>query len=202
MPALVAGAGGVRFAFAACAALLFVAHIGFGAIRLAGASDATVPGVKLRIVQPAIDQSERWQSGHEDEIMRRYLEMSDGATSPERSGVGSATHVIWPESAFPFFLTERPDALAAIAALLPPGTTLITGAARAETPSGSGAFARVFNSVYVIGDDGEILSAYDKVHLVPFGEYLPFRSFFEGLRHPATDRFARRLLARDEPAGR
>src|SRR5262249_24033979 len=118
--------------FVACAALLFLSHLGFGAIRLALASDATVPGVKLRIVQPAIDQSEKWMSGHEEEIMKRYLEMSDGTTGPGRSGVASATHLIWPESAFPFFLTERPDALAAIAALLPAGTTLITGAARPE----------------------------------------------------------------------
>jgi apolipoprotein N-acyltransferase len=165
----------------AFAAVLFLAHLGFGAIRLALASDATVPGVKLRIVQPAIDQSEKWMNGHEEEIMKRYLEMSDGATSPDRSGVGSATHVIWPESAFPFFLTERPDALAAIAALLPLGTTLITGAARPEPASGGQPSERAYNSVFVIAHGGEILAAYDKVHLVPFGEYLPFRSFFESL---------------------
>ena len=167
--------------FLAFVVLLFLSHLGFGAIRLALANDAVVTGVKLRIVQPAIDQSERWMSGHENEIIKRYLEMSDGATAPDRSGVGSATHLIWPESAFPFFLTERPDALAAIAALLPPGTTLITGAARPEPPSGVDGAERAFNSVFVIGHGGEILSAYDKVHLVPFGEYLPFRSFLESL---------------------
>ena len=161
--------------------LLFLAHLGFGAVRLSLASNATVPGVKLRIVQPALDQSEKWMNGHEDEIMKHYLEMSDGATAPDHSGVGSATHLIWPESAFPFFLTERPDALAAIAALLPAGTTLITGAARAESANGSRPSERAFNSVFVIANDGEILSAYDKVHLVPFGEYLPFRGFFESL---------------------
>ena len=41
------------------------------------------------------------------------------------------THLIWPESAFPFFLTREPDALAQIATLLPDGTVLITGAVRA-----------------------------------------------------------------------
>ena len=92
------------------------------------------------------------------------------------------THLIWPESAFPFFLTREPDALAQIADLLPPGTVLITGAARApRTPNADGRITRAYNSVYVIDHDGTILSVYDKVHLVPFGEYLPFQDFLERL---------------------
>ena len=59
--------------------------------------------------------------------------------------------------------------------------TLITGAARPEPVSDSNGRERAFNSVFVIGHGGEILSAYDKVHLVPFGEYLPFRNFLESL---------------------
>jgi apolipoprotein N-acyltransferase len=159
-----------------------VAHVGYGVVRLAAASDAVVPGVHLRIVQPALAEADKWRKEKGDEILKRYLEMSDGATSPERSGIGSVTHLIWPESAFPFLLTERPDALAAIAALLPPGTTLITGAARRELAGAADPAAQVFNSVYVIDDKGEVRGAYDKVNLVPFGEYLPLRSFFEALR--------------------
>jgi apolipoprotein N-acyltransferase len=164
----------------AFAALLLLAHVGYGALRLHSATNAVVADVRLRIVQPAIDQSEKFQIGNTDAIFKRYLELSDTATSPNRSGVGSATLLIWPESAFPFLLTERPDALAAIAELLPAGTTLVTGAVRAEPASGDAA-RRVFNSVYVIADDGEILSAYDKVNLVPFGEFLPFQNFLEAL---------------------
>jgi apolipoprotein N-acyltransferase len=167
--------------FICIAVLLFLSHLGFGAVRLALASSATVPGVKLRIVQPALDQSEKWMTGHEDEIMKRYITMSDAAAAAGHGGIGSVTHLIWPESAFPFFLTERPDALAAIAALLPAGTTLITGAARPEPASGQEDHERTFNSVFVIGHGAEILAAYDKVHLVPFGEYLPFRGFLESL---------------------
>ena len=63
-------------------------HLGYGALRLAGASDATVAGVTLRIVQPSIEQDEKWQSANDDEIVRRYLELSDAASSPERTGVG------------------------------------------------------------------------------------------------------------------
>jgi apolipoprotein N-acyltransferase len=72
--------------------------------------------------------------------------------------------------------------LAQIAALLREGTVLITGAIRAPdtTPPG-GVVNRAYNSIYVIGHDGSILSVYDKVHLVPFGEYLPFQDLLERL---------------------
>ena len=92
------------------------------------------------------------------------------------------THLIWPESAFPFFLTREPDALAQIAALLPEGTVLITGAVRApESAPPEARITRAYNSVYVIDHAGSILSVYDKVHLVPFGEYLPFQTVLERL---------------------
>ena len=52
---------------------------------------------------------------------------------------------------------------------------LITGAARAAEITENPRRIRAFNSIYVIDHDGTILSVYDKVHLVPFGEYLPFQ---------------------------
>jgi apolipoprotein N-acyltransferase len=71
--------------------------------------------------------------------------------------------------------------MAQIAELLPQGAVLITGAVRApESPPGQ-KFERAYNSIYVIDHDGTILSVYDKIHLVPFGEYLPFQDFFENL---------------------
>jgi apolipoprotein N-acyltransferase len=164
----------------AFAALLFLGHLGFGAWRLAGATDGTVSGTAIRIVQPSVEQSAKWQIENTDTIFKRYLELSDSTPDPDHKGVASATIVVWPETALPFVLTERPDALAAIGALLPADTTLITGASRVEPAAGREP-PRVFNSVYVIGDDGTIEAAYDKVHLVPFGEYLPFQSFLEWL---------------------
>ena len=80
-----------------------------------------------------------------------------------------------------FFLSRAPGRAGSIAALLPPGTTLlITGAARTSRLPATRRRG-VFNSVLVIGDDGEILDVYDKVHLVPFGEFLPFQGFLERL---------------------
>ncbi len=158
------------------AVVVLLAHVGYGALRLSVASDATVPNVHLRIVQPSIPQSERWAIDEADETMRHYLDLSRG----DDVGGLSATVLIWPESAFPFLLTERPSALTAIADLLPEGTTLITGAARAGD-DGDDLSSQVFNSIYVIDESGEIRAAYDKVHLVPFGEYVPFRPLFDAL---------------------
>ncbi|HVZ15133.1 MAG TPA: apolipoprotein N-acyltransferase [Bauldia sp.] len=166
---LIEGGRGARLTLAA-ALILFAAHLGFGWWRLSAAgADPVVPGVALRIVQPSIPQDERWVEASAGTIMSRYVSLSlNGARN-----LTGVTHLIWPESAFPFLLTEHPEALTAIADLLPKGATLITGAARAERVIGGDGGPLVYNSIYVIDDVGEIRAAYDKVHLVPFGEYLP-----------------------------
>ena len=112
--------------------------------------------------------------------MDRYIALSDRASGPQSLGVHDVTHLIWPESAFPFFLTREPDALAQITQLLRGGTVLITGAVRLAEPVNP-ADPAAYNSIYVIDHDGSIVSLYDKVHLVPFGEYLPFQHVLESL---------------------
>ena len=152
-----------------------------GALRLARTPTTLVDGVRLRIMQPNLPQDEKFNYGAKQKVMSLYLELSDRSTGPQSTGVRDVTHLIWPESAFPFLLAREPDALAQIAALLPQGTVLITGAVRApESPPGQ-APQRAYNAVYVIDHDGSILSVYDKVHLVPFGEFLPFQELFERL---------------------
>jgi apolipoprotein N-acyltransferase len=71
--------------------------------------------------------------------------------------------------------------MAQIADFLPKGTVLITGSVRApDLPPGS-RITRAYNSIYIIDHDGSVLSVYDKLHLVPFGEYLPFQEWMERL---------------------
>lgn len=164
------------------AALAVLAALGiYGAVRLATTPTTFVEGVKLRIMQPSIPQDQRFNHAAKAEVMRRYLALSSRTTSPQAHGLAGVTLLIWPESAFPFFLTREPDALAAIADLLPPGTQLITGAARLAEPESGPGRIRAYNSVYVIDHDGTIVSVYDKLHLVPFGEFLPLRGAFERL---------------------
>jgi apolipoprotein N-acyltransferase len=153
---------------------------GFGAMRLARTPTRLVDGVHLRIMQPNLQQDVRFNYAAKQQVMDRYIALSDRASGPQSLGVRDATHLIWPESAFPFFLSREPDALAQITRLLQSGTVLITGAVRAAEPANS-AEPAVYNSIYVIDHSGSIVSLYDKVHLVPFGEYLPFQRFLESL---------------------
>jgi apolipoprotein N-acyltransferase len=171
------------------AALAFGGVALFGAIRLSGDAPALVPGVKLRIMQPNVQQGPDFTAENKDAILAHYLALSDRATGPGHSGLADANVLVWPESAFPFILSRDPQALAQIGAALPQGTTLVTGAARigeaaAARPATSG-HPDFFNSIHVIARGGLILDTYDKVHLVPFGEYMPAARFFErfGLHH-------------------
>jgi apolipoprotein N-acyltransferase len=71
--------------------------------------------------------------------------------------------------------------MAQIADFLPKDTVLITGAVRAPDLPPGAKITRAYNSIYVIDHDGSVLSVYDKLHLVPFGEYLPFQDWMERL---------------------
>ncbi len=166
-------------AFFVAVSILFVSMIGFGVLRLSEAKDEFVAGVQLRIIQPNIPQKDKFKPEKAAEIVERYLDMSSRSTRPGDLGLLSTTHLIWPESAFPFFLTENPNVLSAIDKLLPTGTTLLTGAVRADPKRAGQDKRKVYNSLYTISHTGEIKDAYDKVHLVPFGEYLPYQDILE-----------------------
>ena len=150
---------------------------GWGALRLQHTPTRFVDDVHLRIMQPNLQQDVKFNYAARQRVMERYITLSQQTSSAQSPG---ATLLIWPESPFPFVLTHEPGALAQIAKLLSPGTVLITGAIRVDEASGPPNL-RAYNSIYVIGTDGSILDVYDKVHLVPFGEYLPFQSFLEKL---------------------
>jgi apolipoprotein N-acyltransferase len=161
--------------------VLLCALAGYGAWRLALFPTHFVADVRLRIMQPNLQQDEKFNYDARHDVMKRYIALSDRSTGPQSTGVRDVTHLIWPESAFPFFLMREAEALAQIAELLPRGTVLITGAVRAPEPKPGAAMSHAYNSIYVIDHDGSVLSVYDKVHLVPFGEYLPFQDFLERL---------------------
>jgi apolipoprotein N-acyltransferase len=180
-PATLAGrTGPTRLVPSALALLVLAGLAGFGLWRIPGNSVPDVPGVVLRIMQPNVPQDEKFRPDRGQEILDHYFDVS---RRPATGNLGPVTHLIWPESAFPFLLEREPGALAQIGALLHPGTILLTGAARADDRL-PGENYRIYNSIQVMDEQGTIRATYDKVHLVPFGEYLPLGGLLErfGLR--------------------
>jgi apolipoprotein N-acyltransferase len=163
-------------AAAAALALIFA----FGAWRLAAPECAAVAGAKLRVVQPNIAQGADFAPDNGMAIVREYLALSDRATSPQTSGVADVTHLVWPESAFPFILARNAPALAMITEFLRGGAVLVTGAARMEE-DGAGGPRRFYNAIELVDRHGLLPERYDKRHLVPFGEYLPFSAVLHRL---------------------
>src|ERR1700729_610463 len=158
------------------AALALVLMAAFGGLRLMSPPSAPMPGVKLRLIQPNVGQDDAsFSPENKQAILRRYFDLSERATSSDRSGIRDVTHLIWPESAFPFIVSRDPQALSEIVDFLGSGATLITGAARRE----DGSPPRYFNSIEIIGRGGLSAQRYDKQHLVPFGEYVPFATLLE-----------------------
>lgn len=92
--------------------------------------------------------------------------------SAARAGIAPDV-VIWPETSLPFFLGEDPARLQMVADAAGNKTEVIAGALRRTSRSG-------FNSLVHLDEKGGVLSVFDKHHLVPFGEYLPFEDFLSG----------------------
>ena len=142
-----------------------------GALRLGSApplgdAAAMVPGVQLRLVQANIFQNHKWRPDLRAANLSRHLSMT---VAP---GFEEATHVIWPETAAPFFLTADAERRAAVAAVTPPGGLLITGAPRMTE-----ARDKIWNSLVAIDEAAAVVGVYDKFHLVPFGEYVPLQDW-------------------------
>ena len=156
-------------------ALLFA----YGAWRLQ-VPQTFVAAVKLRIVQPSVPQREKWMAEYQRRIFDDHVALSLQNPAGEKDSLAGITHLVWPEAAMPFFPLEAPAALDILADILPPGTTLITGALRHEpTPTADAPMmpeTRTLNSILVLNERAEAITTYDKINLVPFGEFMPFET--------------------------
>ncbi len=146
-----------RWRGAALAVVLLAAVSGFGAWRLS----APLPESRtetLRLVQPNAAQSVKWDQALADEHLHRLLDLT------AQGDVADLT--IWPETAVPFMLEYAPS-VAGMVTEASEGRPVAMGIQREED-------GRFYNSLRVLEGMGEELARYDKHHLVPFGEYIPF----------------------------
>jgi apolipoprotein N-acyltransferase len=156
----------LRIRLPAAMTMLFVALWIGGDVRTATTAAANVSGVTLRIVQPNVPQAEKYKRQFVLRNWERLLALSVSGSK------GNVTHLIWPEAAPPFLLQREPVAIDQIGRLTARGLTLITGGERVVFTKDSD--IQFYNSLFIFGHDSRIVGVYDKFHLVPFGEYVPF----------------------------
>ncbi|WP_372801206.1 apolipoprotein N-acyltransferase [Paracoccus seriniphilus] len=113
--------------------------------------------IVLRIVQPDAEQHLKWDPEWSAVFFRRLMDLS--------SEPGRRDLVIWPETAVNFLLDDAPDLLPRMTASA--GAPLALGIQRRDG-------MRFYNSLALLSRDGGIQTVYDKFHLVPFGEYMPW----------------------------
>jgi apolipoprotein N-acyltransferase len=135
----------------------------------------TREGVPLRVglIQGNVSQDEKWNPERATAIVQTYIDLTR-----EASGKG-ARFILWPESALPFFFQEDPlvgDRVRQLA--FQTHSYLLFGSDQIERS----APPRYFNSAFLVDPDGTVAAIYRKMHLVPFGEYVPVKRllFFAG----------------------
>ena len=172
---------------AASVAILFAVVVFWGGRRLAdGALVASGVPLRVGLVQGNVEQSQKWDPVYRDAILNRYIDLS-------RQVIGQGAQlVMWPEAATPFFFDiehayAAPIRRLAVEAQVPfiVGTDeLLRGKTREED--------QYFNSAVLLGSDGRTHGHYRKMRLVPFGEFVPFKSvlFFVGPLIEAVSSFS------------
>ncbi len=158
----------------AVAAACLLASAGYGAWRLPQAASAP-PTARVAVVQGNIPQDEKWDEANRDRILRRYEELSREAAA------GRPDLIVWPETSVPGYfgideaLTQRVLGVARVV-----GVPLLVGA---PAPTLDETRVRLMNRAALVTPDGRIAAQYDKVHLVPFGEFIPGEELFPLVRN-------------------
>jgi apolipoprotein N-acyltransferase len=155
-----------RWRAAAGAGLLAAVAVG-GALLVGRAhlAPGVAPTVPIAVVQGNIPQAVKWDAGFKAETLRIYGELTRAAAPGSRL-------VVWPEAAVPAYVRFEPGALRWLTDLANGvGVPLLVGAPDAES---DGRTVRYLNSAFLV-DAAGVRARYDKMHLVPFGEYVPLK---------------------------
>ena len=156
---------------------IVAALLAFGAVRFHDpiTVDATA---KMGIVQGNIDQSQKWNKEYQMGTVRRYM-LHTGKLAKQ----AAFDVVIWPETSMPFYFQEKNDMSAALKRFAKDTATPLLFGAPGYGQNQEKGSEDLYNRAYLVDNQGMIDSWYDKEHLVPFGEYVPYQDFLPFIRH-------------------
>ncbi len=141
--------------------------------------------IDIALVQGNIDQALKWNPGMQVATIEEYRRLSLEAAS-RRPAL-----IVWPETAAPFFLRYDHALRGRVLDIAAEtGSHLLVGSPDRERIWGVPGGERYYNSAFLISPDGTLLNKYDKIHMVPFGEYVPLKSilfFVEKLAYGIGD---------------
>ena len=126
--------------------------------------------LRIAIVQGNIDQGRKWDASFQKQTVDIYRNLS---LDTAKQGVRL---IIWPETAVPFYLQSDKDLGMEIFNVPKQTNTYLLTGSPAYGP-GFGGEVKYYNSAFLISPEGEIIGKYDKIHLVPFGEYVPLKKY-------------------------
>lgn len=150
--------------------ILFVATLFYGFSRLNDGTATTGTAVRVAVVQGNIPQDVKWSPAFRDKTIAIYERLTRDAAK------GGLDLVVWPESSVPFFFQDEPQQANRIKNMARDlSTSVIIGSPAHELRNGRQVF---LNSAFMITPNGESTGRCDKIHLVPFGEYVPLGRFF------------------------
>ena len=181
-----------RWRVAAAVALTVIATATWGTFRIArGELRTSGTPIRVAVLQGNILQDQKWDPALRDRIMGRYIEMT-------REAIGrNAQFILWPESATPLPYEEDVARGELIRRLAREGkVTILVGSDQIEpvkaVASATPPPPRIYNAAYLVQPDGSTAAIYRKIHLVPFGEYVPFSRllFFVGPLVEAVSAFS------------
>jgi apolipoprotein N-acyltransferase len=155
----------------ACTLVLFLLNWGYGQKCLKGNLDARENTITVALAQGNIDQSLKWNPAYKTKTVDIY-----GTLSLSAAQTKGADLILWPESATPFYFQEESllaDQVRNTARET--GAYLLFGSPAVEQVDGQ---QRYLNSAFLLSPSGESLGRSDKIHLVPFGEYVPLKTLF------------------------
>lgn len=130
---------------------------------------AMAPKTRISVIQGNIDQAVKWDPAFQIETIKIYNQLSSSASKQQPD------LIVWPESATPFyFLYDVAPSEMVFAGIRQSETDYLIGSPSVVRTDGR---MQYYNSAYLIIPEEKTMGQYDKTHLVPFGEYVPFKKW-------------------------